>query len=234
MPRRFLGMMVAGSAAIAGALLLVATPGASAATVPDAGHDKGCILTYPKFAKPGDTVKLAAKCAEPQEHPWVWSKVTGRVSLEPWMSHARPIPGADGDAARPRPPRSSDHEKVVSGEENRPEDTGEGGWWDRGTVPDDAMSHDRRSGRRYVYWVLVRIPDDAMPGHYWLKGSGGYGKLVVAPNGWIEGGDGGSGTNAGLAAGGASALAAAAIGGLALMRRRRPPELNGPGTPARR
>ena len=396
MSKRFLGKVVAGSAAMAGAFLLVAAPSVAAATAPpDSRHDKGCIFTSPKWAKPGHHVKLIAKCYEPQKHPWVWSEVTGKVYLKPWHPHQRPPLGANGDASgsdgqswdgkkdyghkdqgekdygskdygskdgvdggwwdgkkdhgvKDAPqwddggmkdawkdgidPQYFDHEKVLDGDESRmkdlvdslgsqdaesdgsgygqekdygkkghaPKDGVDGGWWDgkkdhgtkdgiaaedangdapkdgiedrtrdakkddglkddmanedaNGDAPKDGVgggwwdgkkdhgtkdgiaaedakqdngvkdgiAYDRKKDKKFVYWAVVRIPKHTEPGHYWLKGSCGYGKLIVAPNGWVDGGDGGTGTNTGLAAGGATALAAAAVGGVALMRRRR-------------
>jgi hypothetical protein len=44
---------------------------------------------------------------------------------------------------------------------------------------------------------------------------------VVVPNGWVEGGDGGTGSDNGLATSGAAMLGAAALGGIVLMRARR-------------
>ena len=76
--------------------------------------------------------------------------------------------------------------------------------------------------KHFVYWSETRIPWDARPGVYKLKGSCAYGKLIVAPNGAVDGGDGGTGgADTGLAVGGASALAVAGLGGLVLMRRRK-------------
>jgi hypothetical protein len=74
----------------------------------------------------------------------------------------------------------------------------------------------------FAYFAKVWIPKDVEPGAYKLKGSCAKGELLVAPHGWVDGGDGGlgSGTNAGMLTGGAGMVAAATLGGLALMRRR--------------
>ncbi|WP_433529640.1 hypothetical protein ACQPYA_25740 [Micromonospora sp. CA-263727] len=81
MAKKMLGKVVAG-AALGGASLLVFAPGVAFAD----GHphdDEGKVFAKPHAAKPGEEIKLVQICEEPQEHPFVWSKVTGKVKLEP-------------------------------------------------------------------------------------------------------------------------------------------------------
>ncbi|MDG4805048.1 hypothetical protein [Micromonospora sp. WMMD980] len=79
MAKKMLGKVVAG-AALGGAGLLVFTPGLAYA----GGHDdEGKVIAKPHVVKAGDTVELLQICSEPQEHAYVWSKVTGRVDLHP-------------------------------------------------------------------------------------------------------------------------------------------------------
>ncbi|WP_089158450.1 hypothetical protein [Micromonospora sp. NBS 11-29] len=78
MADKMLGKVVAG-AALGGASLLVFTPGMAYA----GGHDDGKVITKPHVVKAGDTVELLEICPEPQEHAYVWSKVTGKVDLHP-------------------------------------------------------------------------------------------------------------------------------------------------------
>ncbi|MFI7078105.1 hypothetical protein ACIBO1_12520 [Micromonospora sp. NPDC049903] len=80
MAKKMLGKVVAG-AALGGASLLVFAPGVALAD----GHapeDEGKVFAKPHAVKPGDEVKLVQICEEAQEHPFVWSKVTGKVELE--------------------------------------------------------------------------------------------------------------------------------------------------------
>ncbi|MEU5548925.1 hypothetical protein ABZ738_04070 [Micromonospora sp. NPDC047793] len=80
MAKKMLGKVVAG-AALGGASLLVFAPGVALAD----GHapeDEGKVFAKPHAVKPGDEVKLVQICEEAQEHPFVWSKVTGKVKLE--------------------------------------------------------------------------------------------------------------------------------------------------------
>ncbi|QLQ37512.1 hypothetical protein [Micromonospora robiginosa] len=79
MAKKMLGKVVAG-AALGGAGLLVFTPGMAYA----GGHDdEGKVIAKPHVVKAGDTVELLQICSEPQEHAYVWSKVTGKVDLHP-------------------------------------------------------------------------------------------------------------------------------------------------------
>ncbi|MFI2709540.1 hypothetical protein ACH495_05335 [Micromonospora sp. NPDC018662] len=79
MADKMLGKIVAG-AALGGASLLVFTPGMAYA----GGHDdEGKVIAKPHVVKAGDKVELLQICAEPQEHAYVWSKVTGKVDLHP-------------------------------------------------------------------------------------------------------------------------------------------------------
>ncbi|SCF09224.1 hypothetical protein [Micromonospora mirobrigensis] len=81
MAKKMLGKVVAG-AALGGASLLVFTPGIAAA---DGHHDSedrdGKVYANPHVVRAGDEVKLFEVCSEPQEHAFVWSKVTGKVKL---------------------------------------------------------------------------------------------------------------------------------------------------------
>ncbi|SEJ13972.1 hypothetical protein SAMN05443287_10391, partial [Micromonospora phaseoli] len=81
MANKMLGKVVAG-AALGGASLLVFAPGVAFAD----GHpdtDEGKVFAKPHAVKAGEEVKLVQVCPEPQEHPFVWSKVTGKVKLKP-------------------------------------------------------------------------------------------------------------------------------------------------------
>ncbi|MGW0504214.1 hypothetical protein [Micromonospora sp. NPDC003241] len=93
MAKKMLGKVVAG-AALGGASLLVFAPGVALAD----GHgpeDEGKVFAKPHAVKPGDEVKLVQICEEAQEHPFVWSKVTGKVELE--SAHKDGDKGDKGD-----------------------------------------------------------------------------------------------------------------------------------------
>ncbi|MER7458464.1 hypothetical protein [Micromonospora sp. NPDC126480] len=80
MANKMLGKVVAG-AALGGASLLVFTPGIAFA---DGHHENGGkVFAKPHVVKAGHEVKLLQICEEPQEHAYVWSKVTGKVKLKP-------------------------------------------------------------------------------------------------------------------------------------------------------
>jgi hypothetical protein len=81
MSKKFLGRVVAG-AALGSASLLVCAPGMALA---DDSHkvDEGKVFTKPHVAKPGHEVTFIEVCTTPQDHAWVWSKVTGKVKLKP-------------------------------------------------------------------------------------------------------------------------------------------------------
>ncbi|MEO3821887.1 hypothetical protein [Plantactinospora sp. B24E8] len=85
---------------------------------------------------------------------------------------------------------------------------------------------EQKDAAKYEYWASVKIPWDAKPGTYDLKGSCGEGELIVVPKGWVDGGDGGNTASSGdnLAVGGVGMLGMAALGGLVLMRQRRTDE----------
>ncbi|MFI7573688.1 hypothetical protein [Micromonospora sp. NPDC049497] len=91
MANKMLGKVVAG-AALGGASLLVFTPGIAFA---DGHHhdEEGKVYAKPHVVKAGDEVKLLEICEEPQEHAYVWSKVTGKVKLKP--AHDREERGGD-------------------------------------------------------------------------------------------------------------------------------------------
>lgn len=120
-------------------------------------------------------------------------------------------PGVPPDTAGPMNPHGQQADKA------QPKDTQAGG------VPSDeqsGMAYDGQHG--YDYWATITIGEHTQPGHYDLKGSCAEGVLVVLPNGWVDGGDGGSTTGGNRAlAGGVGMLGAAALGGLVLMRPRR-------------
>ncbi|TDC28963.1 hypothetical protein [Micromonospora sp. KC213] len=83
MANKMLGKVVAG-AALGGASLLVLTPGIALADGTHHGGDReGNVFAKPHVAKPGETVRLIEVCPQPQEHAYVWSKVTGKVKLKP-------------------------------------------------------------------------------------------------------------------------------------------------------
>ncbi|MCZ7418756.1 MULTISPECIES: hypothetical protein [unclassified Micromonospora] len=81
MAKKMLGKVVAG-AALGSASLLVFAPGAAYADG-QAQTDEGKVFAKPHAVKAGEEVKLVQICPEEQEHPFVWSKVTGKVKLEP-------------------------------------------------------------------------------------------------------------------------------------------------------
>ncbi|SCG52207.1 hypothetical protein [Micromonospora coxensis] len=83
MANKMLGKVVAG-AALGGASLLVFTPGIAFADGAQPGGDReGKVIAKPHAVKPGEKVKLLEICPTPQEHAYVWSKVTGKVKLKP-------------------------------------------------------------------------------------------------------------------------------------------------------
>ncbi|RIV36578.1 hypothetical protein [Micromonospora radicis] len=81
MAKKMLGKVVAG-AALGGASLLVFAPGVAFADG-QPHEDEGKVFAKPHAAKPGEEIKLVEVCPSPQENPFVWSKVTGKVKLEP-------------------------------------------------------------------------------------------------------------------------------------------------------
>ncbi|MBQ1027205.1 hypothetical protein [Micromonospora sp. C95] len=81
MAKKMLGKVVAG-AALGSASLLVFAPGAAYADG-QPQTDEGKVFAKPHAVKAGEEVKLVQICPEEQEHPFVWSKVTGKVKLEP-------------------------------------------------------------------------------------------------------------------------------------------------------
>ncbi|MEV6694102.1 hypothetical protein AB0M35_21775 [Micromonospora sp. NPDC051196] len=81
MAKKMLGKVVAG-AALGGASLLVFAPGIAFADG-QPHENEGKVFAKPHAAKPGEEIKLVEICEQPQEHPFVWSKVTGKVKLEP-------------------------------------------------------------------------------------------------------------------------------------------------------
>jgi hypothetical protein len=223
MSKKFLGRMVAG-AALAGACLLGTAPGAAAAPADGGGgnHVKGIIKTFPRWAKPGHDIKVLQICSKPQYKAWAWSEVTGKVKLYPWKGPLRPEMVEDfatppnGDAMAVPGDASSDGEKKWGRKKVEPNGLKDGIGGDEVDGPKDGK------GKHFVYWGSAEVPSYADPGQYKLKGSCAYGQLYVVPNGWVDGGDGGtSDTNTSLAVGGAGALAAAGIGGIMMMRRRR-------------
>ncbi|TCB95755.1 hypothetical protein E0H26_18290 [Micromonospora zingiberis] len=81
MAKKMLGKVVAG-AALGGASLLVFAPGVAFADG-QPHKDEGKVFAKPHAAKPGEEIKLVEICEQPQENAFVWSKVTGKVKLEP-------------------------------------------------------------------------------------------------------------------------------------------------------
>ncbi|MEW2476988.1 hypothetical protein AB0875_24680 [Micromonospora gifhornensis] len=81
MAKKMLGKVVAG-AALGGASLLVFAPGAAFADG-QPHENEGKVFAKPHAAKPGEEIKLVEICEKPQENAFVWSKVTGKVKLEP-------------------------------------------------------------------------------------------------------------------------------------------------------
>ncbi|MFD6757355.1 MULTISPECIES: hypothetical protein [Micromonospora] len=81
MAKKMLGKVVAG-AALGGASLLVFAPGVAFADG-QPHENEGKVFAKPHAAKPGEEIKLVEICEKPQENAFVWSKVTGKVKLEP-------------------------------------------------------------------------------------------------------------------------------------------------------
>ncbi|NYT92778.1 hypothetical protein HW126_02805, partial [Salinispora sp. H7-4] len=81
MAKKLLGKVVAG-AALGGASLLVCAPGIAVADDHRRGNE-GRVQAKPHAVKAGQEVKLIQFCPTPQEHAYVWSKVTGKVPLRP-------------------------------------------------------------------------------------------------------------------------------------------------------
>ncbi len=81
MAKKLLGKVVAG-AALGGASLLVCAPGIAVADDHHRG-DEGKVQAKPHAVEAGHEVKLLQFCPTPQEHAYVWSKVTGKVPLRP-------------------------------------------------------------------------------------------------------------------------------------------------------
>ncbi|MEV4663754.1 hypothetical protein AB0J85_17610 [Micromonospora echinofusca] len=120
MANKMLGKVVAG-AALGGASLLVFTPGIALA---DGGHheDEGKVYAKPHVVKAGDTVKLIEVCPEPQEHAYVWSKVTGKVKLKPAEGRGD-WRGGDEDS-RDHEDKGRDHDKGKDHDKGRDHDKG--------------------------------------------------------------------------------------------------------------
>ncbi|MEV4465353.1 hypothetical protein AB0J51_17240 [Micromonospora echinofusca] len=124
MANKMLGKVVAG-AALGGASLLVFTPGIALA---DGHHeDEGKVYAKPHVVKAGDTVKLLEVCPEPQEHAYVWSKVTGKVKLKPaegrgdWRGGEN---SRDHDKGRDHEDKGRDHDKGKDHDKGRDHDKG--------------------------------------------------------------------------------------------------------------
>ncbi len=81
MAKKMLGKVVAG-AALGGASLLVFAPGVAFADG-QPHENEGKVFAKPHAAKPGEEIKLVEICEKPQENAFVWSKVTGKVKLQP-------------------------------------------------------------------------------------------------------------------------------------------------------
>lgn len=229
MSKKFLGRMVAG-AALAGACLLSTAPGAAAAPADGGGnyHDKGIIKTFPRWVKPGHEVKVVQICSKPQHKAWAWSEPTGKVKLWPWKG-PRPEPLMLEDSILP-PNGDMDAEPngvLPDGEKEKYDKKkydSEEGWKDgvRGDSEEGSKDHGDWKKKHFIYWGNAEVSTYTRPGKYELKGSCAKGQLYVVPNGWVDGGDGGTtDTNTSLAVGGAGALVAAGIGGIVMMRRRR-------------
>ncbi|QOC90606.1 hypothetical protein [Micromonospora craniellae] len=129
MAKKMLGKVVTG-AALGSASLLVFAPGVALAD--GHGHeDEGKVFARPHAVKAGDEVKLVQVCEEAQEHPFVWSKVTGKVELEA-ADKGDNRGGRDHDRKQGHKDwedrKDSQHGKDWSGEaESAPESKGTGG-----------------------------------------------------------------------------------------------------------
>ncbi|MBE1484695.1 hypothetical protein [Plantactinospora soyae] len=125
MSKKFLGKVIAG-AALGGASLLVWAPSTALA---DGGyhpdgyqkHDSGRVFAKPEVAKPGQEVKFIEVCSEPQQHAWLWSKVTGKVDLAP-----------------------KDHKEGYEADKKAEES--KGGWDDGGKKPEESPEHAAKPG----------------------------------------------------------------------------------------
>ncbi|SCL39233.1 hypothetical protein GA0070624_6495 [Micromonospora rhizosphaerae] len=145
MAMKTLGKVVAG-AALGGASLLVFAPGFASADDHHDGEDRdGKVLAKPHAVKAGDKVKLVEICDEPQDDPFVWSKVTGKTALEP----ARDDKDKDRDHKdrndTDKAGKDRDHEDWDGKDEHRRDGNGNGeypkpptGGW--GGMSDDAKA----------------------------------------------------------------------------------------------
>ncbi|MEH1013967.1 hypothetical protein V6U90_12770 [Micromonospora sp. CPCC 206060] len=140
-----------------------------------------------------------------------------------------PAPPTDQPTAQPEPTIQPNDQLPDTEQPPAPAGAGAGVMTpDQPTANPADFGHDaaQRAHGGYVYWTSFEVPRHTKPGRYELKGSCGRGELIVAPLGWVDGGDGGStrtgmASETGLATGGATLLGAAALGGLLLVRRRR-------------
>lgn len=145
MATKFLGKVVA-SAALGGMSLLIA-PGMAHA---DGGHaEDGRIFTHPKWTKAGHEVTIIEVCPKPQEHAYVWSKVTGKLHLKP----------ADGD----RGGKKGREDKHGSDEYE------ENGSYDKKGSPSTKEETDKSPEKGDKEWTA---PKDSPDGRSEEKGSG--------------------------------------------------------------
>lgn len=240
MSKRFLSKVVVG-AALGCASLLIASP-ALAASDDGKHHGKdhgGWIYTVPEPTKSGHKAYIVQICEKEQKKPYVWSEVTGKQKLEPQPWHSKKLKkalelnnaeewhghhGEKGNDKKHKIESDKKHKKHDGNDKKHhiKDDKKHKKHHDKKIEVLDELEKVEKKDHPYAYFAKVWIPDYVEPGAYKLKGSCAKGKLIVAPHGWVDGGDGGlgSGTNTGLVTGGAGMIAAATLGGLALMRRR--------------
>jgi hypothetical protein len=233
MSKKFLGTMIAG-VALGGASLLVGAPAIALADGGNQEGERGHVYTQPRHVKAGEEATIIEVCPTEQEKAYVWSKVTGKVELEhvewdgengengQWHGEGEDGNGGNGqwhgegeDGNGGNGQWHGDRENAGGEESNGEERGGRGG-----SEENRSEGRHGEEEKKHVYKGTVEVPEDTKPGRYELKGSCGEGTLAVVPAGWVDGGDGGAGTNAALALGGAGMIGAAAIGGFVLMRRR--------------
>lgn len=129
MAKKMVGKVVAG-AALGGASLLMFTPAMALAAGHHDGEDEGKVYAKPDAVRAGDQVKLIEVCEQPQKHPFVWSKVTGKVELRP----VRKDHGDGKDQQDGEEPGRDDHGQGPDGGYEHPKPPADGLG---GGLPDD-------------------------------------------------------------------------------------------------
>lgn len=151
MAKKMVGKVVAG-AALGGASLLMFTPAMALAAGHHDGEDEGKVYAKPDAVRAGDQVKLIEVCEKPQKHPFVWSKVTGKVELHPVRKDHGDGKDHEEEAAAPDPDQlGKDGKDQQGGEEPGGDDHGKGpdGGYEYPKPPADGLGGG--------------LPDDASP-----------------------------------------------------------------------